>query len=199
MTTVLFIIGAYFAGSIPWGYLLCRIIKKIDIRQHGSGNIGATNVYRIAGGPVASAVLVLDVLKGFLPVYIAKSLSMTSPQVILTGIASVAGHSFSIFLKGKGGKGVSTGFGVVMALFPRPALISLLVWAAVIASTHYVSAGAVAASIALPVFVYLFQRDLFLTCMGIFLCALIIYTHRTNIIRLMTKKENRTRLPWEGK
>jgi len=197
--TALLIIGAYLFGSIPWGYLLCRAVKKIDIREHGSGNIGATNVYRTAGGRLAAAVLLLDMSKGLLPVIIAKTLSMTPPAVVAAGIASVAGHSFSIFLKGKGGKGVSTSFGVVIALFPIPALIALLIWAGVITATHYVSAGAIASSLSLPLFIHIFQRNLFLTSTGTAICALILYTHRGNIKRLIGKKENRVKLPWEKK
>lgn len=199
MITVLLIIGAYLLGSVPWGYILCRAVKKIDIRKHGSGNIGATNIYRVSGGPLAAAVLLLDIGKGLLPVIAAKSLSMTPPVIITAGIAAVTGHSFSIFLKGKGGKGVSTSFGVVIALFPVPALIALLVWASVITVTHYVSAGAIAASLSMPLFIYLFQKNLFLTSTGIAICALIIYTHRSNIKRLLQKKENRIKLPWEKK
>jgi len=197
ITFLLIIIGAYLIGSIPVGYLLCRFIKKIDIRKYGSGNIGATNVYRVAGGKLASAVLVLDILKGLLPVVVAKYLSLPVPYVISTGIASIAGHNFSIFLKGRGGKGVSTGFGVVIGLFPFPALFSLLVWVAVIMTGRYVSLGAITASLFLPFFIYLFQKDILLTTTGIIISILILYAHRSNIKRLLTKKENRIHLPWE--
>jgi len=193
----LIIIGAYLVGSIPVGYLLCRSVKKIDIRRCGSGNIGATNVYRVAGGRLASAVLVLDILKGFLPVFLAKNFFLPVPYVISAGIASIAGHNFSIFLKGRGGKGVSTGFGVVIALFPIPALLSLLVWLAFVITSRYVSLGAITASLGLPFFIYLFQKNLFLTVTGIIISIFILYSHRSNIKRLLTKKENRIRLPWE--
>jgi glycerol-3-phosphate acyltransferase PlsY len=148
---------------------------------------------------LAAAVLLLDIGKGLLPVILAKALSMAPPAVVAAGIASVAGHSFSIFLKGKGGKGVSTSFGVIIALFPIPALIALFVWAGVIMATHYVSAGAIAESLSLPLFIHIFQRNFFLTSTGIAICALIIYTHRSNIKRLLCKKENRIKLPWEKK
>ena len=197
MIIFLIIIGAYLVGSIPVGYLLCRSVKKIDIRRCGSGNIGATNVYRVAGGRLASAVLVLDILKGFLPVFLAKNFFLPVPYVISAGIASIAGHNFSIFLKGRGGKGVSTGFGVVIALFPIPALLSLLVWLAFVITSRYVSLGAITASLGLPFFIYLFKKDLFLTVTGIIISIFILYSHRSNIKRLLTKKENRIRLPWE--
>ncbi|MCM8829461.1 MAG: glycerol-3-phosphate 1-O-acyltransferase PlsY [Candidatus Omnitrophica bacterium] len=198
MITFLFvIIGAYLIGSIPAGYLLCRFIKKIDIRKYGSGNIGATNVYRVAGGKLASAVLVFDILKGLLPVLVAKIFSLPIVYIISTGIASIAGHNFSIFLKGRGGKGVSTGFGVVIGIFPFPALLSLIVWLAVVIPTRYVSLGAITASLFLPFLVYLFHKDIFLTITGIIISVIIIYAHRSNIKRLLTKKENKINLPWE--
>ncbi|MCM8760291.1 MAG: glycerol-3-phosphate acyltransferase, partial [Candidatus Omnitrophica bacterium] len=117
--------------------------------------------------------------------------------VISTGIASIAGHNFSIFLKGRGGKGVSTGFGVVIGLFPFPALLSLIVWLAVVITSKYVSLGAITTSLFLPFLVYLFHKDIFLTITGIIISLIIIYAHRSNIKRLLTKKEMRIHLPWE--
>jgi len=193
ITVLLSIIVAYFFGSVPWGFLLCRIVRKIDIRKYGSGNIGATNVYRVAGGPLAVSVLILDISKGFLPVLLAKSFLYTdSLYLILVGIASILGHNFSVFLRGKGGKGVSTSFGVIIGLFPVPALITLLVWIITIVITRYVSLGAIIGALSLPVLIPLFHKDLTFTKP-----LLIIYTHRTNIKRLIEKKENRVKLPWE--
>jgi acyl phosphate:glycerol-3-phosphate acyltransferase len=198
ITVLLSIIVAYFFGSVPWGFLLCRIVRKIDIRKYGSGNIGATNVYRVAGGPLAVSVLILDISKGFLPVLLAKSFLYTdSLYLILVGIASILGHNFSVFLRGKGGKGVSTSFGVIIGLFPVPALITLLVWIITIVITRYVSLGAIIGALSLPVLIPLFHKDLTFTLSGIIISLLIIYTHRTNIKRLIEKKENRVKLPWE--
>lgn len=191
------ITGAYLTGSIPVGYLLCRFIKKIDIKKYGSGNIGATNVYRVAGGKLASVVLILDILKGLLPVIAVKHLSLPPYYAISAGIFSIIGHNFSIFLRGKGGKGVSTGFGAIIGLFPLPALCCFLVWLGVVMSTRYVSLGAIASSILLPVFTYLFQKDIIFITTGIIICIFIIYAHRSNIKRLLAKKENRIKLPWE--
>jgi acyl phosphate:glycerol-3-phosphate acyltransferase len=205
MTVLSIIIGAYLYGSIPWGYLLCRIFKNIDIRKYGSGNIGATNVYRAAGGVLAISVLVLDILKGLLPVLFANVLlekiyGYSEPiYLIAVGIASILGHNFSIFLCGKGGKGVSTSFGVIIGLFPFPALIGLLIWMIVIAVTRYVSVGAITASLSLPVFVHLFYKNPVFTTTGIIISLLIIYTHRANLKRLIEKKENKIKLPWKKK
>lgn len=201
MITVLSVItGAYIFGSIPWGYVLCRAVKKIDIRKHGSGNIGATNVYRTAGPVLGISVLILDILKGLLPVLLAKVFFFTDPVYLMaTGIASILGHNFSLFLRGRGGKGVSTSFGVIIGLFPLPALIALLIWTAVTATTRYVSAGSIIASLSMPFFIYAFHRNPVFTAAGIIVSIMIVYTHRSNIKRLLEKKENRIRLPWERK
>jgi len=199
MITVLYAVaGAYLFGSIPWGYVLCRVYKKIDIRKYGSGNIGATNVYRTAGGQLAIAVLILDILKGLLPVLLVKLFLTSEPaHLIAVGIASILGHNFSIFLRGKGGKGVSTSFGVIAGLFPMPALIALLIWISVILITRYVSAGALLAALSLPVSIQAFHKNAVLTATGIVIFLLIVYTHRTNIRRLLQRKENKIKLPWK--
>jgi len=198
ITVLSAIAGAYLFGSIPWGYILCRVFRKIDIRKYGSGNIGATNVYRAAGGSLAVSVLILDVLKGFLPVLLTKIYVSAKPlHLIATGIASILGHNFSIFLRGKGGKGVSTSFGVIVGLFPLPALIALLVWICVILFTRYVSAGALFAALSLPVFIQFFYRNSIFTVTGIVIFIMIVYTHRTNIRRLIQKRENKVKLPWK--
>jgi|LSQX01.1.fsa_nt_gb glycerol-3-phosphate acyltransferase PlsY len=200
MKELFFIIFGYLFGSIPFGYVLCKIFTKKDIRNYGSGNIGATNVYRVAGGFVAVGVLILDILKGFLPVFIAKTLYDFSPLWLLAiGIAPVLGHNFSLFMKGKGGKGVSTSFGVIIGLFPKAALFSFVIWALLIIITHYVSVGALTASLSLPFFIYLFHKDISYVSAGILLFILIWFSHKGNIKRILKGKENRIRLPWEKK
>jgi len=197
ITLLFIIIGAYLIGSIPIGYLLCLLVKGIDIKQYGSGNIGATNVYRIAGGKLASIVLLMDILKGFFPVLLTQHLSLPFYYSISAGIASIMGHNFSIFLKGKGGKGVSTGFGVITGLFPLSALFSFLVWIIIVIATRYVSLGAIIAALCLPFFIYFFQQDTLPLITGAIISFFIIFAHRNNIKRLLTKKENRILMPWE--
>jgi len=197
---LLFIIAGYLSGSIPWGYILCRIFAGKDVRNYGSGNIGATNVYRVAGGLIAFFVLLLDILKGFLPVFIAKHYFHFLPlNLICIGIASVTGHNFSLFLKGRGGKGVATSFGIIAGLFPLAALFSLSVWIILVATTHYISMGSLFASFALPFFIHVFHKTPVYTSTGIVIFILILHSHRTNIKRILQKKENRIRLPWEKK
>lgn len=198
MAEFIFIIAGYFFGSIPWGYLLCKIFAGKDVRNYGSGNIGATNVYRTAGGVIAACVLFLDIFKGFLPVFIAKQyFDFTPLHLIAVGIAAVLGHTFSIFLKGKGGKGVATSFGVIIGLFPAAALFTLITWIILTALTRYVSIGSVLASFALPLFIHAAEKNVFYTSTGIILFLLIAYSHRANIKRIFEGTENRLKFPWE--
>jgi len=190
---------SYLIGSIPFGYIICKIFKNIDIRKFGSGNIGATNVYRICGLKFGLSVLILDILKGFIPVYIGKILKFSNFLLLTGGIFSILGHSFSIFLKGKGGKGVSTSFGVVIGLFPLPAFFSFILWFLIVFSTKYVSLGSILGALFLPFFVYIFTKDIFLSSIGILIFLFILYTHRENIKRLLNKKENKIFFPWEKK
>jgi len=189
----------YLIGAIPFGYLICKIFKNIDIRKFGSGNIGATNVYRVCGLKLGLPVLILDILKGFIPVYIGKILKFSNPLILIGGILSILGHSFSIFLKGKGGKGVSTSFGVVIGLFPLPAFFSFVLWLIVVFLTKYVSLASISGALLLPFSVYFFTRDIFLSSIGILIFLFILYTHRENIKRLLNRKENRIIFPWEKK
>ena len=199
MNKFYYFLFCYLIGAIPFGYLICKIFKNIDIRKFGSGNIGATNVYRVCGLKLGLSVLILDILKGFIPVYIGKILKFSNPLILIGGILSILGHSFSIFLKGKGGKGVSTSFGVVIGLFPLPAFFSFVLWLIVVFLTKYVSLASISGALLLPFSVYIFTRDIFLSSIGILIFLFILYTHRENIKRLLNKKENRIIFPWQKK
>jgi len=195
----LFVIS-FLIGSIPFGYVICRIFKKIDIRKFGSGNIGATNVYRVCGGFLGITVLILDILKGFIPVFISKNIfHFPSLISVITGLLTIFGHIFSIFLKGRGGKGVATSFGVIIGLFPLSALSSFILWFIILLISHIVSVASIIAGFFLPIFIYLFYKDISLTIFGIIIFFFIVYTHRENIKRLKKGKENRIILPWEKK
>lgn len=187
------------SGSIPFGYLICKLFKKIDIRKFGSGNIGATNVYRVCGWKFGIPFLILDILKGFVPVYIGKKLGFSNIIVLSGGIFSIIGHNFSIFLKGKGGKGVSTSFGVIIGLLPLPAFFSFIIWLIVVLITKYVSIGSITGAFFLPFFVFFYVKDKLLFFVSIFIFLLILYTHRENIKRILNKKENKIIFPWEKK
>ncbi len=196
MNKLYYLIFSYLVGSIPFGYLFCKIFKRIDIRKFGSGNIGATNVYRVCGWKLGIPVLILDILKGFIPVSIGKIFNFQNSIILFSGVLSILGHSFSIFLKGKGGKGVSTSFGVVIGLFPLPALLSFIFWLIIVFSTQYVSLGSIVGAFFLPIFTFFLMKDKFLFYVSIFIFIFILYTHRKNLKRLLNKNENRINLPW---
>ncbi|HRR95701.1 MAG TPA: glycerol-3-phosphate 1-O-acyltransferase PlsY [Candidatus Ratteibacteria bacterium] len=194
------LIFSFIFGSVPFGYILCKIIKKIDIRKYGSGNIGATNVYRVCGGFLGSSVLFLDIIKGYIPVFISRNFFEFSSIIsILIGLAAILGHTFSPFLKGKGGKGISTSFGVIIALFPLSAFCSFIIFVLVLFIFHIVSVASITASFFLPISIYISSKDIPLTIFGIIIFIFIIYTHRENIKRLKKGKEKRIILPWEKK
>lgn len=198
------IIIAYFLGAIPTGYWAGKILKNIDIREHGSKNMGATNVLRVLGKGPGLTVLLIDILKGVVPVaVVARLLGLYDPLVlVLVAVAAVAGHNWTVFLKFKGGKGVATTLGVLIGLaiqIPglRPVLLlTLLVWAAVFFPSGYVSLASITAAVALPVLMVVFNAPFVIVLMGIALSILVVLKHRANISRLLKGQENRIKLPY---
>jgi acyl phosphate:glycerol-3-phosphate acyltransferase len=184
---------AYLMGSIPSGFLLIRRFMAKDIRQYGSGNIGATNVKRIAGLKLGVATLSADVAKGALPVCLAWLVAGSEKQVFmaLVALAAFLGHLFPCFLKFKGGKGVSTAAGGFVVIAPLGFVSALVVFLAGVVLTRRVSVGSLAASIALPLGVWWESHSIvFTVCSGIMTC-LIVYKHSGNIARLMEGREPR--------
>ncbi len=186
-----FLVG-YLAGSIPWGVLLTRLVGAGDVRTIGSGNIGATNVLRTGRRGLAAATLALDLLKGFLPVWAAWS--WTGPDTaIAAGAGAVIGHCFPVWLRFKGGKGVATAGGVILALTPLVVLPALAVFALAFALTGWVSLGSILAALAAPLAAWLLGHvqaaELY-----VLLAALVILQHRANIVRLIEGREPRTSL-----
>ncbi|HXT39675.1 MAG TPA: glycerol-3-phosphate 1-O-acyltransferase PlsY [Candidatus Angelobacter sp.] len=193
------ILGAYALGSIPTGYLVARA-KGVDIRSVGSGNIGATNVFRILGKPAGIFVLVFDGLKGFAACawfsdWIIKFFSVsTTDEVYLrlvAGLAVVLGHNYTCWLRFKGGKGIATSAGVLAGIVPWALLIILSLWIVLFALTRYVSVGSLAASFTLPFATWFTTKDWKLTIVTGAMGALAIYKHKTNIRRLLDGTENR--------
>ncbi len=188
----------FFAGSIPFGLLLALAVGKTDIRTAGSGNIGATNVARVVGRKLGLVTLVLDALKGALPVLIVTLITPTSTDARLValhgavvGLCALLGHCFTPWLRGRGGKGVATGLGVLLALHPQVAVYGLIAFAIVFAFTRVVSGASLAA--ALIVVVALFVRGpLDEALVPMLLCLLVIVArHTDNIGRLMRREERR--------
>lgn len=187
----------YIVGATPFGFLAGKM-KGIDIRDHGSGNIGATNVMRTLGKPLGYTILFLDILKGMLPVLLAKHLGDSSLIAIATAIAAIMGHNYTFWLGFKGGKGIATTAGAVVPILPIPILTALAVWILTLKITRYVSVASIAAAIAIPLTVVvenLIGREWDFAVLGLalFVCFLAIWKHRSNIARLRRGEEPRAK------
>jgi glycerol-3-phosphate acyltransferase PlsY len=201
------LILAYFLGAIPTAYLAGRFCKGIDIRQHGSKNVGATNVFRVLGKGPGIVVLVCDILKGVLAVVMIPFLLGLDQIVyfIIFGLGAVCGHNWTIFLKFKGGKGVATSLGVLLGLTINIAsmrlIVSLcvLIWLGVFVGFGYVSLASMISVLFLPFLMALFSQSLELIILGVVFCLLVIWRHRPNIKRLLHGSESRFRFPFRKK
>jgi glycerol-3-phosphate acyltransferase PlsY len=190
------LIAAFLLGSLAWSLWVGRL-HGVDLRRHGSGNLGATNVYRVLGWKWGIGVLVLDIAKGTAAVAAARILAPPPVQGALpaaAALAAVAGHMFTPFARFKGGKGVATGLGVFLGLAPEAAVLSFLVWAAVLAFTGWVSVASGVASLLLPLFVVatrdaLGPRFPWVLAVSILLAALVLTRHRTNWRRVAAGRE----------
>ncbi|MFT4638286.1 MAG: glycerol-3-phosphate acyltransferase PlsY [Verrucomicrobiales bacterium] len=194
----LLIMGAYLVGSIPFG-LLAGKLRGLDIRKHGSGNIGTTNVFRICGKELGITVFILDLLKGLVPVLCAQRFAPGTEGVIpiLSGVGAIMGHNFPLWLKFKGGKGIATSAGVLGGLLPWALLFATLAWILTFVFTRYVSLASIASASALPVTVAIStfrsdgQRPLSYLIFAVLIGGLAIWRHRTNIQRLRAGTEPR--------
>ncbi|MBM3255812.1 MAG: glycerol-3-phosphate 1-O-acyltransferase PlsY [Candidatus Omnitrophica bacterium] len=197
-------ITSYLIGSIPNAYIFGRLLKGIDIRKEGSGNVGATNALRVLGKGPGIAVLALDILKGFLAVFVLGSLLAaklsnisTESRSIILGLSCICGHNWTIFLGFKGGKGIATTLGVLIGLalqIPGLKLILLMVvitWLIVFIAARIVSLASVIAAIALPIYILLFKESAILAALSILLALFIILRHKSNLQRLLKGKEPR--------
>ena len=185
-------VGAYLAGSIPFGVLVARL-KGIDLRQVGSGNIGATNVARALGKGWAIAVLIGDAAKGFVPVWLGRRLEFSAATVALAGLAAIVGHMFTLFLRGRGGKGVATSLGVALALSPIAALIGFGVYVVLFAATRLSSLGSLLGVWTFSLFfVFRYAPATPLVGLAVGGAALVTVRHRQNIARLLHGEEKRT-------
>lgn len=190
----LWLLASYLAGAIPTSHLVSRIFAKIDLREHGSGNLGATNLYRVLGWKYAIPVALFDMAKGAIPVLLfAPQVSDSELFALGCGVAAILGHVFSVFVHFKGGKGVATAAGVMLGLTPLALAVAALVWGLVVMLTGYVSLGSIAAAAVLPFAVYLLETPRtpeLLWIIGL-VAASVILLHRRNIQRLLKGTENR--------
>lgn len=195
---------AYLIGSIPVAYIFGRVLKGIDIREHGSGNMGATNVFRVMGRGPGTAVLILDIIKGIIPVTILANIFGLEDalSLVVLAVAAVAGHNWTIFLGFKGGKGMATSLGVLIGLaiqFQVLRIILLLVtttWLALFLLLGFVSLASITAAVVFPILMVVFLEPLPLIIMSIVLCIFIVFRHRSNIKRLAKGQENRVTFPF---
>jgi acyl phosphate:glycerol-3-phosphate acyltransferase len=189
-SNLIWIIGAYLLGSIPTGLLLGKLYG-IDVRKEGSGNIGATNLYRTVGRKVGIITLIGDCLKGLLPVVLAWKLGLLEPMQAWVGLAAFCGHVFSIFLLFKGGKGVATALGVYLALAPLAVLGALGVFILLVAVWRYISLGSVLAAAVMPLIIFFRPHSNELLIATALISAIVIIKHHTNISRLIAGTESK--------
>lgn len=192
LQTALALVAAYLIGAIPFGVVLTRLAGVGDVRASGSGNIGATNVYRTFGRRLGLLTLAMDALKGLLPVLLAGSLlDFSTSQVAMVAAAAFLGHCYPIYLGFKGGKGVATALGIYLVLSPLSVLGALLLFAAILWRWPYVSLASVSAAAAIPLLVGVFERSWPLVLATLFISVMVIARHRANIERLRNGTESK--------
>ena len=182
---------SYLLGSIPNGLILGKAIWGVDLRQHGSKNIGATNAWRTIGKAGGISIFALDFLKGAVSAYLGLHLGGSELAGVLCGILAIAGHSWSVFLAFKGGKGVATGLGVIAALMPEVTLIVFAVWFAIVSFTGYVSLGSIVGAALVPILTLFFGLHTEFLILGLIAAVFIIYRHKSNIERLLKGTESK--------
>ena len=190
MTFALLLVFAYCVGAIPFGLLLGRLFADVDVRAHGSGNIGATNVNRVLGRKLGAATLGCDLLKGVLVVFLAKWLL---PDEIVShswvALAAFVGHCFPIYLNFNGGKGVATTFGVLLPISAKTAVIAFLVWLFAARVSRISSLGALSAAAVIPFLILYFTRDVQVFFIFVMMMVVLVYRHKENIRRLKSGVE----------
>jgi glycerol-3-phosphate acyltransferase PlsY len=188
---ILLIVLAYLIGAIPSGYLIFRLGDKKDIRSFGSGATGATNVLRLRGWKYALPVLVIDVLKSALPVWLILRLTSDRRLAMAAAVAVVLGHCFPVYLRFRGGKGVSTAMGAYAVLAPLPFTVSLAVFVGAVAATRFVSLGSLLGTLAFPFVAFLWKNDLELAMLGMAVFIIVAARHAGNIRRLIAGRERK--------
>lgn len=192
MSALLLLLASYLMGSIPTSYLVGRWARGIDLRREGSGNLGATNAFRVLGWRLAVPVLIIDLLKGWVPAfYFALWAGLGAWWALVFGAAAIVGHVFSIYMRFRGGKGVATSGGVLLALAPWAVLAGVVVWGLIVARTRIVSLASIAAALIVPPVVWLTEGEGAVFWLSLGLMVFVIYAHRVNIRRLIHGEEHR--------
>ncbi|KXK03170.1 MAG: glycerol-3-phosphate acyltransferase [Chlorobi bacterium OLB4] len=217
LSILIMILVSYLIGSIPFAYIVGKLFKGIDLREYGSGNLGSTNAFRVLGTPLGILVQVLDITKGLVAVLFVSSFFYSHLPFanhtpfeditlvkIIAGVSAILGHTFSIFVSFKGGKGINTALGMLISLSPVDVSISLGFFVLILISSGYVSLGSIVASFSLPVTMFIRENFFHVEINGygtlifftIAISVFLIYNHRTNIIRLLRGNENRFESLW---
>ena len=200
MKTFILIVIAYILGSIPNALWIGKVFRGIDVREHGSKNTGSTNAARVLGAKLGILTLILDISKGAIPVALSLFMKadllenmtgISSLDPIMVGIFAIIGHSFSLFMKFKGGKAVATTVGVFTVLVPKALLLAAVVFFVIFAVTRYVSVSSITAAISLPIFMFFLYWDVPYTIFGGIIAILIIVKHKSNIQRLLNGTESK--------
>jgi glycerol-3-phosphate acyltransferase PlsY len=190
---LLWIVASYLLGAVPFSYLAGRLVRGIDLREHGSGNLGATNAFRVLGAKVAAPVMLLDVLKGFVPTFFFARWDGQAAWAwaLAYGAAAIVGHVFPVYMRFRGGKGVATAAGVFLALAPAAVGIALAAWLVVLALSRMVSLASLTAALVLPPALWLTRVPTAVLVLGCAVALFVIYAHRTNIGRILRGEEPR--------
>ncbi|WP_420125392.1 glycerol-3-phosphate 1-O-acyltransferase PlsY [Longimicrobium sp.] len=193
MSPWLLVVASYLLGAIPASYIAGRLARGIDLREHGSGNLGATNTFRVLGAKVAAPVMLFDILKGTFPVAAFSQWDNTGDWrwELAYGAAAIIGHVFSVYMRFKGGKGVATSAGVFAALAPVPLLVGVGVWLAVLKGMRMVSAGSILAALAVGIMVWVVPTRMEVRVLGMAVVAFVIFAHRSNVGRILKGTEPR--------
>ncbi|MGD9019815.1 MAG: glycerol-3-phosphate 1-O-acyltransferase PlsY [Desulfuromonadales bacterium] len=192
LSFIFILIVIYLIAAVPTGIVLAKVMGYEDVRDKGSGNIGATNVYRVAGKLPGVLTLVGDILKGFLPLLACKTwLAPTPTQLGIACAVAIVGHCYPVYLKFRGGKGIATALGIFLVISPAAVLGAAIVFGVAIAITRFISLGSVLAAMATPLLVLMLNEPQPIFLATLFIAALIVWRHRSNIKRLLDGSENR--------
>lgn len=193
MIDVILLVAAYLLGSIPFGYLLVKGVKRIDVRTQGSGNIGMTNVWRVAGAKWGIATLALDISKGALAVWLAHHFDRTNDNLgVFCGLAALLGNIFSVFLKFKGGKGIGVSIGIFFSLLLPESTLGLIVFILAVLATRMISVGSLLGVTSMAIMTLYYEKGLnWYSDLALLATALVWYTHRQNLKRILNGTENK--------
>jgi acyl phosphate:glycerol-3-phosphate acyltransferase len=193
---IMLVVVAYLMGSIPFAIVVGKGLWHVDVREHGSGNVGTTNVFRVLGKKAGTLVLIGDMSKGFLPTFVASRLSLPTWFTLLVALAALLGHMYSVFLRGGGGKGVATGAGIILALMPWVFLITLAVFLSVLLVGRIVSLASICAAVAFILLTVVSGQPASFEILAVLASGGVIYAHRSNIRRIALRCEPRVVFPW---